>query len=425
MSNLKMSTKADNKTSLSFRFFLIWTFILFGRPQDFLLFLQPLRIALVLTLFNVLFALAEKKSVSWGDIFKIRESKRYTFLYLLMIIGIPFADHRGMAFDFIFFRYAVNMIYFFVFLYQVDSFNKMKKVIFFLSLSILFYGIAGFVIVGFSSGRLSFGTMHDPNDLALFFVSLFPLSMFFIKTNQPGFKKMIAATAVVLSLFIIILTGSRGGLLSLAIVLVLLIFSRAGGLKRFHKIAVLIGLALISIIFSSELNLERYASLLDLSDDYNITRETGRLEVWKKALKLSSTYPLTGVGVDCFRRAIGYARAKDGRIPRWQAIHNSYLQILVEVGSPGFIVFLTLISGCLRTFLRIMKTEISIPDVNEIKSLNGLIFIGFMGFLVGTFFLSQAYGMIFTLFFALSGVMVNLFSDVGDVEQEKTTAPLY
>lgn len=407
-----MSTQNDNVTSLSFSLFLTWTFVLFGRPQEYLTFLQPLRIALIFLLLNLVVVLSVRERGSWENIFKIKEAKRYILLYLLMIIGIPFADHRGMAFEFVFFKYANNVIYFLIFLYLVDSFDRLKKIIYLICLSILFYGGAGLFRLGPSYGRLKFGTMHDPNDLAVFFISLFPLCIFLIKTNKHGIKKMIAAAAVALSIITIILTGSRGGFVSFAIVLVLIIFSKAGGLKRSDKITVIISTVLLLIIFSNKIDFDRYATLLDLSEDYNITRETGRLEVWKAGLELSLSNPFTGVGVTCFARALGYYRADKGTMPKWQTAHNSYLLILAEVGVPGFIVFLSIISVCLKTFLRFMKSRIAKPDMDEIRMLSGLILISFIGHLVGVFFLSQTYGVIFTLFFALSGVIAKFETEI-------------
>lgn len=63
-----------------------------------------------------------------------------------------------------------------------------------------------------------------------------------------------------------------------------------------------------------------------------MTGDIGRLEVWKTALEIISSHPVTGVGANCFGMAFGSNRGDEGRVPVWKAVQNSYLQIATEVG---------------------------------------------------------------------------------------------
>ena len=78
---------------MAFRLFIILTFILVGRPQDYFTFLVPFRIALVVTSITLLVTFFDK-GFSLNRIFEIKEAKLYTLFYLIMIFGIPFAYHR-------------------------------------------------------------------------------------------------------------------------------------------------------------------------------------------------------------------------------------------------------------------------------------------------------------------------------------------
>jgi O-antigen ligase len=94
-------------------------------------------------------------------------------------------------------------------------------------------------------------------------------------------------------------------------------------------------------------------------------------------------------------------RVQESEIPYWQAAHNSYIQILTETGAFGGIAFVALILACLKTFNGFRRDPGSLQHVG-LHVLPGMLLIGFMSLLVSAFFLSQAYSIPFTLFFALA-----------------------
>jgi O-antigen ligase len=405
-----LGVREGSGTPTSFKLFLIWTFILFGRPQDYLPFLALLRPALILTVLTLIATMAAQERMSWSDLFKIGIARKYTLFYLLMIFGIPFANMRYYAFAWTFLFYSVNMIYFYVALLQLNSAKRIISTVYVLTLAILFYGCFGLVAGGLAKGRFSVGTMYDPNDIALFMVGLSPMSIFFLRRTNKTRTRVMAAAVLGIALLITLMAASRGGLLSLLAVLLLLFFTKAGRLKLVYKIAVVA--AVVSMFFvieyRYEVNLARYDTLMMMKKDYNVTSETGRLETWKTAFKLVSANPITGVGAACFPRAFGYERAVEGRPPAWRAAHSAYIQIWTELGYPGIIVFLVIIYGCLRSFLRTMKLKAQDEETEDIPFLAGLILIAFAGHLVGSSFLSQAYSAQFTLFFVFGAALDNL-----------------
>ena len=396
--------------SISFRLFLVWTFILFARPQDFLYFLAPLRFALVFTILTLIATLGAKQNMTWGKLLKIGIARKYIILYILMIIGIPFANHQGRAFNWIFFSYIINMQYFYIAVVQLDSAKKIKATVYVISICLLFYGIFGMATGQMSEGgRYAFGNMFDPNDIALFMVGLSPMSIVFLRKTNKMLSRVMAALVIVVALLIIVMSGSRGGLLSLVVVFLIFFLTKVGAVKRSYKVAVVGLLIGLFFIYSDKLNLDRYDTLLDVEEDYNVTSDTGRIEVWKTALELIAANPITGVGAGCFPRAFGYYRAAEGREPTWKAAHNSYVEIWSEVGYPGIIVIMMIIFGCIKNYARAMKMKPAGSADDDIPFLSGLVLIGFAGHLVGAFFLSQAYGLQFTLFFALAAALENCY----------------
>lgn len=133
--------------------------------------------------------------------------------------------------------------------------------------------------------------------------------------------------------------------------------------------------------------------------------------MWKGAIILSFTNPLTGVGVNCYSWAHFLDRVASGETYlRMHSVHNSLLEIAAEVGLIGFAVYMLMIVHCLRTFYRIsgIGSQNRSLGSSELEALGGLMLLGFVGLLVSGFFLSQGYSMLTTLYFALAAVMERL-----------------
>jgi len=250
--------------------------------------------------------------------------------------------------------------------------------------------------------------MYDPNDLAYFLASLFPLSIYYITENEGGLKKILGLLTVGVSIAVILLTGSRGGLLGLISIVVFILLTKTGNVKKSLKIGLLIVMIIALSLYSSKLNTERYLSLKNISSDYNVSDEEGRMKVWASGIELTLLNPITGVGVNCFPMAIGYKREAEGLQQIWQVAHNSFIQVAAEVGVIGFIVYISLIFGSLKVFSIMKKIKLISLEAHQFKTLAGLLQIGFIASLITSFFLSQAYSILFTMFFALSALLRKL-----------------
>ena len=173
-----------------------------------------------------------------------------------------------------------------------------------------------------------------------------------------------------------------------------------------------------------KLNIDRYRTLESLAEDYNATGEGGRMDIWKKGLELLATNPLTGVGVDCFSFAIGYMRSELHVLPKWQEAHNSYLQVASETRIVGFLLFLGLISTCFKNFTRLGETGPcgnTTTEPADLEAAASLLRTGLIGTLIVAFFLSQAYSVEFTAFFALSAILRQLAHSSGNTDKERDT----
>jgi len=273
----------------------------------------------------------------------------------------------------------------------------------------LFFGVFSMTSGAFIGGRYFVsGSMYDPNDIAYVLISLLPLSLYFV-IGKAGFNlKILALLNIGLSIAIILLSGSRGGILGLLAVLTILFFTNIGKLKKSHKLLFASGLVGVALYFADNIDFERYLTITQVSEDYNVNDEFGRFDIWERSLELLISNPITGVGVNCSGMAIGYLRDSLGMIPRWQPTHNSYIQVALEVGIIGAYIYFSLIYYCLRNFNVFRNKLTPSGGTDDLHNISGLILTAFAGQLIIAFFLTQAYSMFFTLFFALSVVIRNL-----------------
>jgi O-antigen ligase len=144
---------------------------------------------------------------------------------------------------------------------------------------------------------------------------------------------------------------------------------------------------------------ERMSTIMTYEQDYNVTSYGGRIEVWKRGLKMIIKNPLLGVGINGFVTAEGLSHNDIGG--KWSTAHNSFIQIGAELGIIGLFLFCYVIWSSLRGVNRIIK-DISQKDEDK-QSLFTLIALrcSWIGYIIGGFFLSAAYS---PIFYFLAGV---------------------
>ena len=397
-----------------FKLFLLCSFVLLARPQDLLTFLQPMRPALVLTVLAMAALVFGGHRRELAAALSTAEAKRYLLFFALMILGVPFAYHRGLAFEGVLLHYAVNVFFFVLVVSQVTSLPRLRSFIWVICLSTMMYSLFGGLLQtdSFGGGRFQvMGGTFDANDTAYVLLSLFPLCLYFVQFDAGLVKKLVAIAATCGAVATILLTGSRGGMVAFGAVLLVLLLTRITGFGIGRKIFLMLLLASGAFLMKDKINVERYMTLSDLSSDYNVTEEGGRTTLWNDALELSVAHPVTGVGVYCFATANDRAKRLAGEsYRRWHEVHNSYLQVAAEVGLIGFAVYMLIYLRSLRTFLRLRRPRPQSPESVEVGVLSWLMLLGFTGLMISGFFLSQGYSIFSTLYFALAASLERLQS---------------
>ena len=114
--------------------------------------------------------------------------------------------------------------------------------------------------------------------------------------------------------------------------------------------------------------------------------------------------PLLGVGPSNFQSAEGTLsplaeRQQYGVGVRWNAAHNSFVQVGAELGLPGLAMFIAVIASAFAALRRSGRAEAGLTvEGGPRPPLTPALTASLIGFVVGAFFLSLAYSeMLYTL----------------------------
>jgi len=188
-------------------------------------------------------------------------------------------------------------------------------------------------------------------------------------------------------------SGSRGGFIAFVVVIGFMVLRYTGVPLRLRLLAT----AVVVVAFLGFATDKYWDQMTTIGSDtdYNMTEESGRINIWRRGVGYMLGNPIFGVGPNNFQVAEGTlspfaARAQMGLGVRWNAAHNSYVQAGAELGIPGLLLFLAVIASTLAALRRIGRHGNS--------ALSSALTASLLGFVVGAFFLSLAYSeMLYTL----------------------------
>jgi len=237
------------------------------------------------------------------------------------------------------------------------------------------------------------GTIGDPNELAALLVAgtAFAVVMTVISRDSPALR-VAAGSATLLFLFGIFYTVSRGGLVALSVAIVAACLM-AG---RYRVQATVLGVvtALFVVVY--------FASFAGVDARDRVTTVqggSGRTDIWKVGWRMVEDKPVLGVGSGNFNvSSIHYLLVSPGAIERDEFIidkpkvaHNSYLQVLAELGIVGLALFLTILGFSIACALKAARWFGRAGDTQMEIAARGMV-VALVGILAADFFITEQYG---------------------------------
>lgn len=234
------------------------------------------------------------------------------------------------------------------------------------------------------------GAFAESNQFAAYLVAFLPLLAAFMMTARSMLVRALLAGILLVTLYVLLLSGSRGGLLALFIGagVYYLLYSRHTLPKSLMNLIMVYaaGLLVMGLVFFTLPDQTAHGLLLKLSGKFTDVTETdyssGRLENWGAALKLFMHSPLFGTGWRTYIPLVG-----------WNS-HNDYILFLVTTGVVGLYLFVLI-------YVRILKSAMECRrlDPFNLHIYNAFI-SGFVSFMVTLLFVNIYNPSYFVLLYA-------------------------
>jgi len=261
------------------------------------------------------------------------------------------------------------------------------------------------------AGRLALGEL-DPNGLAAALAAAVMLALFLLWGTMRSAVRVLLLGFLLTYAIAIVLSESRAGLVALGIAAVVAIV--VGGELRWRMLATItivagLGIGYYVVVAPAEIR-DRAASTI------SAPREV-RLDTWAIAVQMAEDNPVLGVGLGNFEVVeVGYlagelnlfSARKIHALPL--AAHNTYLEVLSELGVVGLALFAAVIlAAAVPALGAIRYREVRAVAVTTSQ---GLV-IAFVVLLVAYFFVSGTYAKQIWLFLGvIAAVPTALRSDL-------------
>lgn len=268
----------------------------------------------------------------------------------------------------------------------ITDMDKLRKVIWVICLSIGFFSIKGGVFTlltggGFRVWGPSGSFIEDNNALAVAILMTIPL-MFYLYQQEKNKKiKLGIMVAIILSLFTVLGTQSRGALLAIGAVGVFYWFKSE---KKFISAVIVVSLGACLLAFMPETWYERMDSMNNYEKDASAM---GRIHAWEYAINAANDNIL-GMGFESWSLETFsiYSQTPDPH-----AAHSIYFGVLGDHGWIGLILFLLIFYLSWKRLKHVIKYTNNKDAFKDINLLAKMLQVSFIAYLVGGIFLSLSY----------------------------------
>lgn len=184
------------------------------------------------------------------------------------------------------------------------------------------------------------GTKTDPNEFASFFIVALSITLNYFLCEKGVFSKIVLSVLLVSGTYVVLMSGSRGALISLVVALLVTFLSVKKKSLQTIVLTVIAALVIMMVLPKYILPLIPTDTLSRLSIEALMNDNgSGRSDIWRAALQaFTNANPI--------RWLIGYGYG-GLKVTTWigttGTMHNQYIQQLIAYGVIGFVLYIRLI----------------------------------------------------------------------------------
>ncbi|MCK4622638.1 MAG: putative O-glycosylation ligase, exosortase A system-associated [Desulfuromonadales bacterium] len=354
----------------------------------------PFAQVVAITTFISLLNFKEPKKIPWT-----RETKVLLLFIIWMFVTTCFALKSSYAWAQWDKVWKIQLMIF-VTIMIMGTRDRVNALIWVTALSLGFYGIKGGLFTIMTGGNhMVLGPSNTfigvRGGIALALNMTIPLMRYLQMNTNKAWVRHGLTVAMVLTLFAIIGTQSRGGFLgALAMGVFLLLKSRN---KVGYAIVAIVAAVMVTSFMPPEWA-ERMHTLQTYQQDGSAM---GRINAWGFAWNLAKDRPLFGGGFECFTADLFGQYAPNP----WDVhdAHNIFFEVLGEHGFVGLFLFVMLFIFAWRTGSWIIRSARDDPETRWMADLASMIQVSLVAYCAGGFFLGLAY---FDYYYHLIAILV-------------------
>jgi O-antigen ligase len=191
----------------------------------------------------------------------------------------------------------------------------------------------------------------DANDLAMRMALAVPMAWYLGMTARQPWLRLVCRAYLVVGLLAIALTGSRGGMLTtmVALLIVPLTMTKLTPGRLATALTVLALAGGLAVAYVPDKIVQRLATTGTEVEDARIG---GRFKLWVAGIHAFEQKPIFGFGTSGFKAAIAPEMGQ-----ATQVAHDSYVSVLVEQGIVGFLLYVMMLGAVFLALLRLPHLE--------------------------------------------------------------------
>ncbi len=374
--------------AISFALLFLFTIILYGRPAEFYPSVWTNSLALIVGVVTLLcFAIAQ--ITLEGNLTARPPEVTLVFLFMFTaILSIPLAIDPGIAWAEFSGTFIRGVLIFIVIINVVRTEARLKAILFLaIATAIVLsvqaindYRLGLMTVEGYRAAGRGKGIFGNTNDMALYLVTMLPISVAFFFQTRKGLWKTFHAACCTMMIFGILLSYSRGAFLGVMVVFVFFAI-KLGRRSRFEIAVLLIAAAGAMLLLAPSGYGDRLLSIFMPELDPNGSADSRRGELFR-SLYVALRHPLLGIGMGNYQPNMSY---------KGLVTHNSYTQVGSEMGLTALALYTMYIVSPLRKLARVARETVGVREDSHFYYLALGLQASLLVYLVSSFFLSVAY----------------------------------
>jgi putative inorganic carbon (hco3(-)) transporter len=232
------------------------------------------------------------------------------------------------------------------------------------------------------------GGIGDPNELAAFLVPAIVFAMFALAAARTALARWLLVSSVIICALALFRTESRGGIVASGVVLIAALF--LSGPVRLRALVGISATAAFGLLYFTVIAPpQAFARITEFRSDQG----SGRLDLWHVAVQVVRHHFIFGVGAGNFRVVEPLYAITDINLRATRhvldnaVVHNTYLNLLAEMGVVGFLLFAAVVIAALKMAMQAVRTFAAAGN-SEMEVVSRGLIIGTVGMLAAFFFLS-------------------------------------